>query len=79
MLFLLLVWLQPHTAFFENGGEVGYGLGTKHGYAGLAEVGDALEYRTGCQVPARVEYAPVLVDALYVDAKLLLQDIDFVI
>ena len=30
-------------------------------------------------VPARVEYAPVLVDALYVDAKLLLQDIDFVI
>ena len=79
MPFLLIVWLQPHTAFFENGGKIGHGLGTKHGYSGLTEVGNTLEYRTGCQVSARVEYAAVLVDALYVDAKLFLQDIDFVV
>ena len=71
------IQLLPY--FFHYSGEFLNRCSSQHSYASLAEVGDALEYRTGCQVPARVEYAPVLVDALYVDAKLLLQDIDFVI
>ena len=52
------------------------GGGSEHGYAGLSEVWDALEHWTGCQVAAGVEYAPVFVDALHVDAQLLLKHVD---
>lgn len=38
--------------------------GTKHGYAGVAEMAYAFEQRRGSQMPSYVEYAPVFVYAV---------------
>ena len=52
------------------------GVGAEHGDAGLAEIGDALEDGRGSQMAAGVEDAAVFVDALDVDAQLLLEDVE---
>lgn len=67
--------MEPLTDLLDDGGEVGYCLGAEHGYAGLAEVGYALEYRCGGEVTTGVQYATVFVESLYVDVKLLKEDI----
>ena len=45
----------------------------------LAKIGNAFEDRGGSQVATGVENASVLVDALHVDAKLLLQEVNLLI
>ena len=64
---------------FENGEEVGHRFGAKHGDAGLAEIGDALEDGGGCEVTTGMEDASLLVDALHIDAKQLFEDIQFLV
>ena len=77
----LLQWLvlESGAAVVEDGQQVGGGLGAQHGDARLAEVGDALEDGRGRQVATGVQNAAVLVDALHIDAQLLLEDVDLVV
>lgn len=60
----------------NNGDELVNLCGTEHGDARLAEVGNALEDGTGSQVSAGVQYATIFVNALHVDAQLLLQHVN---
>lgn len=71
------IQLLPY--FFHYSGEFLNRCGAQHGDAGLAEVGDALEYGRGCYVAACVQYAAVLVDALNVDAQLFEQDVELAV
>ena len=48
----------------ENVGKLFQGSGLQHGDARLAEVGDTLKQRCGGQMPAYVQDAAVLVDAV---------------
>ena len=47
------------------------GIGTQHADAGLTEVGNTFEDRTGGQVATCVQDAAIFIYALYVDAQLL--------
>lgn len=67
--------VETLTDLLYDGSEVGYGFGSEHGDACLAEIGDAFEDRCGCEVTTCVEYATVFVETLYVDVKLLKEDI----
>lgn len=67
--------MEPLAHLLDDGCEVGYSLGSEHGYAGLAEVGYALEDWCGSEVTTCVEDSTVFVESLYVDVKLLKEDI----
>ena len=71
--------LDSLPAFFQNFFQFFHGSGSQHGDSRLAEIRDALEDRGGGQVATGVENASVLVDALHVDAKLLLQKVNLLI
>ena len=79
-LFVMLFYgFEPVAALLEYLVERLHGVGPKHGYARLLEIGYALEYGTCREVPAGVEYAPVFVDALHVDAQLLLEHVNLLV
>ena len=61
---------------FEDGEELVGGVGAEHGYARLAEVGNALEDGGGGKVATCVEDAAVFIDAGDVYAELLLEDVE---
>ena len=61
---------------FKDGEELVGGIGAEYGYARLTEIGNALEDGRGGKVATGVEDASVLVDALHVDAELLLQEVN---
>ena len=67
--------MEPLAHLLDDGCEVGYCLGSEHGYACLAEVGNALEDWCGCEVTTCVEDSTVFVESLYVDVELLKEDI----
>lgn len=71
------IQLLPY--FFHYSGEFLNRCGSQHGDAGLAEVGDALEYGRGCYVAACVQNATVFVDALNVDAQLFEQNVELAV
>ena len=71
--------LDSLPAFFQYFFQFLHGLGSQHGDSRLAEIRDALEDRGGGQVATGVENASVLVDALHVDAELLLQEVNLLI
>ena len=75
----LLYCLDSLAAFFQYLFQFLNSSGSQHGDSGLSEVGDALEDRGGGKVATGVENASVLVDALHVDAKLLLQEVNLLI
>ena len=54
-------------------------LGSEHGNACLAEVGNAFKDRSCCQMAPCVQDATILVDAFDVDAQLLFQHVDFLV
>ena len=68
---------QFGSGFFEDGQEVIHRVGAEHGDARLSEIGDALEDRSGSEVSSGVEDASLLVDALYIDAQQLFENIEF--
>lgn len=70
---------QSLTALFENGRQFLDGSGAEHGDARLPEVGNTLEDGRGSQMATRVQYAPILVYAFYVDAHLLFENVNLVI
>ena len=61
---------------FEYCEELVGGIGAEHGNARLAKIGYALEDGRGSQMATGVEDAAVFVDALDVDAQLLLEDVE---
>ena len=67
--------LDSLSAFFQYLFQFLHGSGSQHGDSRLAEIRDAFEDRGGGKVATGVENASVLVDALYVDAQLLLQKV----
>ena len=71
--------LDSFPAFFQYFFQFLHGRGSQHGDSRLAEIRDALEDRGGGKVATGVEDASVLVDALHVDAKLLLQEVNLLI
>ena len=70
--FVLFYRLDSLSAFFQYLFQFFHGSGSQHGDSRLAKIRNALEDRGGGQVATGVENASVLVDALHVDAKLLL-------
>ena len=54
-------------------------IGLEHGNARLAEVGNTLEDRTCRQVATGMQDAAVFVDALYIDAQLLLKNVNLLV
>ena len=78
-LYLLFYRLDSLSAFFQNLFQFFYGRGSQHGDSRLAEIRNTLEDRGGGKVATGVENASVLVDALHVDAKLLLQKVNLFI
>ena len=78
-LYLLFYRLDSLSAFFQYLFQFLHGSGSQHGDSRLAKIGDALEDRGGSQMTTGVENASVLVDALHVDAKLLLQEVNLLI
>ena len=62
------VGFEYAPAILQNSDEIGHFVGTEHGNAGLAEVGNALEDGAGGKMTTGVEDATILVDALHVDA-----------
>ena len=71
--------LDPLPAFFQYFFQFLHGRGSQHGDSRLAKIGNAFEDRGGSKVATGVENASVLVDALHVDAQLLLQKVNFLI
>ena len=71
--------LDSFPAFFQYLFQFLHGRGSQHGDSRLAEIRNALEDRGGGQVATGVENASVLVDALHVDAELLLQKVNLLI
>ena len=71
--------LDSLPTFFQNPSQFLHGRGSQHGASRLAEVGNALDDWGGGQVTTGVENASVLVDALHVDAQLLLQEVNLLI
>ena len=71
--------LDSFSAFFQYFFQFLHGRGSQHGDSRLAEIRDALEDRGGGKVATGVENASVLVDALHVDAELLLQKVNLLI
>lgn len=63
--------------FIHNGIEFGSGFGTKHTDTSLAEVGDALEERTGCEMTTNMKDAATLIESVYGCLNLLTKDIHF--
>ena len=76
---VLFYCLDSLSAFFQDLFQFLHGSGSQHGDSRLAEIRDALEDRGGGKVATGVENASVLVDALHVDAKLLLQKVNLFI
>ena len=71
--------LDSLPAFFQYLFQFLHGSGSQHGDSRLTEIGNAFEDRGGGKVATGVENASVLVDALHVDAKLLLQEVNLLI
>lgn len=71
--------LDSLSAFFQYLFQFLHGSGSQHGDSRLAKIGNALEDRGGGKVATGVENASVLVDSLHIDAKLLFQEVDFLI
>ena len=71
--------LDSLAAFFQYLFQFLHGSGSQHGDSRLTEIRNALEDRGGGKVATGVENASVLVDALHVDAKLLLQEVNLLI
>ena len=71
--------LDSLPAFFQYFFQFLHGSGSQHGDSRLAEIRDALEDWGGGQMATGVENASVLVDALHVDAQLLLQKVNLLI
>ena len=71
--------LDSLAAFFQYLFQFLHGSGSQHGDSRLTKIGNALEDRRGGKVATGVENASVLVDALHVDAKLLLQEVNLLI
>ena len=71
--------LDSLAAFFQYLFQFLHGSGSQHGDSRLTKIGNALEDRGGGKVATGVENASVLVDALHVDAKLLLQEVNLLI
>lgn len=78
-LYALFYRLDSLAAFFQNLFQFLHGRGSQHGDSRLAEIGNAFEDWGGGKVATGVENASVLVDALHVDAQLLLQKINLLI
>ena len=78
-LYLLFYRLDSLSAFFQYLFQFLHGRGSQHGDSRLAEIRNTLEDRGGGKVATGVENASVLVDALHVDAKLLLQKVNLLI
>ena len=78
-LYLLFYCLDSLAAFFQYLFQFLHGRGSQHGDSRLAKIRNALEDRGGGKVATGVENASVLVDALHVDAKLLLQEVNLLI
>ena len=76
---MLFYRLDSLAAFFQYLFQFLHGSGSQHSDSRLAEIGNAFEDRGGGKVATGVENASVLVYALHVDAKLLLQEVDFLI
>lgn len=58
--------------------ELGEGLSAEHGYAGLAEVGDAFEQRSRGQMTAYMEDAAIFVNATDALMDLPAQDFELI-
>ena len=78
-LLILFYRLDSFPAFFQYFFQFFHGRGSQHGDSRLPEIRNAFEDRRGGKVATGVENASVLVDALHVDAELLLQKVNLLI
>lgn len=70
---------QTLSAILQNADEFVHFVSSKHRNSCLLEIWNTFENGRSCKVSAGMQYAPILVNLLYVDAQHLFQDVYFIV